>query len=542
MQRAAWIGLIAVAAVAGLAVGRKSGDASGGTRFDVPLRASGGRSALKVDLHAPAGNPTSTLVVFLQGNDPGEPDERPDFAAEVADAFLRKEAAVAAIDFRISQEISPREGAAAAANAIAELGANYARVVLIGRGIGAWAAVTLALDGRLFQEAGFDQTKVKGVVAMRGPYELTGDDMDPAAFAKKDAPPVILLSGGSDGDNWPRVDRTFAKRLTKAGVHVERYIVPYRDQRALTHWSGADNDVGDLVTSFAFNGPAKLEPDSGALEMEQRWWSNAPLDDAEFRADAAKVKSGPVDAELKKTLDILFKIYPYMLWQMPGKSFDYVDLSAWLASRPESEVGKGDWLVVTNLRGEQLYYPRKLIEELKPVLVVGLDDETNLYRLFGYYRLRHAYSWKKGEEPMPLMIRPLGAFLHFPTPPPADLANRTYAPFGLTSKSFHWQADDPLKNARTLSASILPTVIGSEGCLKCHSFRGEGAKAHHMLSSNGQTYGAFALSLEEYPKQVLQNFLFDQPTVAKGFDVTPLMVDRPIAQEIFDAVNASPKP
>ena len=148
--------------------------------------------------------------------------------------------------------------------------------------------------------------------------------------------------------------------------------------------------------------------------MQQRWEEHPPLDLERLpRRRQARFTRYPVDAAFKKTTDLVFTRYPYVLNQLPNKTYEAIDLMTWLAARPESEVGKGDYLTIANGRDEQLYYTRAELEELKPVIVVGLDDEPNPYKLFGYYRLKHAYSWKKGEEPMPIMIRPLGAFLHF---------------------------------------------------------------------------------------------------------------------------------
>jgi hypothetical protein len=219
-----------------------------------------------------------------------------------------------------------------------------------------------------------------------------------------------------------------------------------------------------------------------------------------------------------------------------------MDLLAYLAKRPESEVGKGDWLVVSNIRGESQYFAREVLEKTRPVIVVGLDDEDNLYRIFTFYRLKRAYSWIKGEEPMPVMIRPLGAFLHFRTPPPEDLRNATFAAFGLDGASFHWMDHDPLAPVRSLTGGLREAMIGTQGCLKCHAFRGAGARAHHVLADSGKPYGAFALPLEEYPTDVLRRFLFEQEKVANGFGVVPLPVEHDVARQLFDTVEREKSP
>jgi hypothetical protein len=155
--------------------------------------------------------------------------------------------------------------------------------------------------------------------------------------------------------------------------------------------------------------------------------------------------------------------------------------------------------------------------------------------------LKRAYSWIKGEEPMPMMIRPLGAFLHFRTPPAEDdlsgLRNATYAPFGLDKSSFHWMDKDPLAPVRSITGGLREAMIGAQGCLKCHAFRGAGARAHHALAESGKPYGAFALPLEEYPTEVLRRFLFEQDKLAQSFGVVPLPVERDVARELFEMVR-----
>jgi hypothetical protein len=225
---------------------------------------------------------------------------------------------------------------------------------------------------------------------------------------------------------------------------------------------------------------------------------------------------------------------------LPRKTYQAIDLLDYLARRPESEVGKGAFLVVSNIRGETQYFAREVLEKTRPVIVVGLDDEDNLYRVFTFYRLKRAYSWIKGEEPMPMMIRPLGAFLHFRTPPAeyvSDLRNATYAPFGLDATSFHWVDKDPLAPVRSMTGGLREAMIGTQGCLKCHAFRGSGARAHHALADSGKPFGAFALPLEDYPTDVLRRFLFEQEKVARSFGVVPLPVEQNVARELFDMVN-----
>ena len=256
-----------------------------------------------------------------------------------------------------------------------------------------------------------------------------------------------------------------------------------------------------------------------------------------FRKDPRAITTYPVDDALRETVMPLFGEEWFDRSPLPCKTYQAIDLLGYLAARPKSEVGEGDWLVVSNLRGEQQYFPREVLKKTQPVIVVGLDDEDNLYRLFTFYRMKRAYSWIESDERMPVMIRPLGAFLHFRTPPPAHLRTKTYAPFGLDATSFHWVKDDPLAPLRSLAGGLREAMIGKQGCLNCHSFRGVGARAHHVQALDGKPYGAFGLPLEDYPSDVLWRFLFEQDAVAKSFGVVPLRLEKPVAGQIFELVS-----
>jgi hypothetical protein len=514
---------------------------------------------VSVDLYTPPGSSKrAPLVVLLQGNEPSQPDERLAFAASIGESLQRKGVATAAVSFDIHDGDTLRARAAEVAGIVREAtGARDAtRLVLAGRGLGAWMAAMLALDPRLLHGAGMDPKRVDGVIAIRGTYDLgkaalaghpdaaflrasVGDrkESSPITFVRADAPPFLILSGGQDQDSWARIARPFARALRNAGArNVDDFVVPERDAHSIAHWAGRGNDLGDLVFGFVASGPREL-PIDNPFGVRRRWGVRPPLDLLEFRKDPSAITTYPADDQLRQTLTLLFGPMPYELYPLPGKTYQAIDLLDYLARRPASEVGKGNWLVVSNMRGESQYFTREVLEKTRPVIVVGLDDEDNLYRVFDFYRLNRAYSWIKGEEPMPMMIRPLGAFLHFPTPPPDDVRNATFAPFGLDATSFHWVEQDPLAPVRSLTGGLREAMIGTQGCLKCHAFRGAGARSHHALAESGKPYGAYALPLEEYPTDVLRRFLFEQDKVAESFGVVPIPVEQSVARQLFDVVE-----
>jgi acetyl esterase/lipase len=569
---ARWLGfgLVAVMLVVGTQFvwSRRERDAGGPPRATVTyawLQRHGPRGPnVTVDLYAPTGSGRrAPLVVLLQGNEPSQPDERLAFAASIGDSLQRRGVATAAISFNIRDGYTLRTCAAEVAEIVHEVTRTreHGRLVLVGRGLGAWMASMLALDQRLLAGAGIDPRRVDGVIALRGTYDLADPALDghpdaaflrtsaddrrecsPIAYARADAPPFLILSSGQDEEGWARLGRSFARALRRAGARdVDCFVVPERDAHSIMHWSGKANLLGELVFRFVAFGHEELPVDN-PFGVRRRWDERPPLDLSEFRKDPGAIRTFPVDDELHRTLMLLFGTMPYELFQLPGKTYQAIDLLDYLAQRPESEVGKGHWLVVSNLRGETQYFARELLEKTRPVVVVGLDDEDNLFRVSAFYRLKRAYSWMRGEEPMPTMIRPLGAFLHFRTPPPADLRNETYAPFGLDASSFRWVDTDPLAPTRAMRGGLREAMIGAQGCLKCHTFRGAGARAHHTRADSGEPYGAFALPLEEYPTDVLRRFLFEQESVARSFGVVPLPVEPEVAQQLLDVVSREKSP
>ena len=100
----------------------------------------------------------------------------------------------------------------------------------------------------------------------------------------------------------------------------------------------------------------------------------------------------PVDAGVKAMLARVFRDSMYELDAWPQDSYASID-RAYLASRPAGEVGAGEYLVITNFRGEKLYLTKRDMQRYRPVVVVGVDDERNLYRLFTTYRIERDYPW-----------------------------------------------------------------------------------------------------------------------------------------------------
>ena len=168
------------------------------------------------------------------------------------------------------------------------------------------------------------------------------------------------------------------------------------------------------------------------------------------------------------------------------------------------------------------------------MIVVGIDDEKNLFRFGVFYRALREYSWKPGPQP-PMMARPVGAFIYFLKEPPAHLAPRA-GYYALTVDSFKLVAEDPLAPLADLPRAVYETLTFRNGCVYCHGFRAMTAKSHHSLAATGAARGGFALPLESYPAQVWKAFMFDQINVAKKIGASPNPVDEDAREALYKLV------
>ena len=92
------------------------------------------------------------------------------------------------------------------------------------------------------------------------------------------------------------------------------------------------------------------------------------------------VRAYPVDGRFKKTLAFIYRDRKEELQEWPLKQFHAIDLFALLNALPREQVGEGAYIILTNVRGERQVWQRKQIEAYKPVIVIGIDDEKNLFR------------------------------------------------------------------------------------------------------------------------------------------------------------------
>ena len=153
---------------------------------------------------------------------------------------------------------------------IARYGGDPARIGIAGHSAGAHSVATLALDPQWLTAAGAPGA-VKAAVGLSGPYDFypfTGRaiaamgqwprpaETQPLTYARKDAPPMMLVTGTADTTVRPKNARNLFRRLTEAGA-----VVVEKEYPGLGH-----EDVA-MALSLPFRRKATVLDDSSAFLM-----------------------------------------------------------------------------------------------------------------------------------------------------------------------------------------------------------------------------------------------------------------------------------
>ena len=201
-----------------------------------------------LDIYQPPGPPSQApLVVFLYGGSWRTGDKG--MYPFVARPLAARGAVVVVPNYRLYPEVAfptflqdnARAVAWAAAHATA-LGADPRRIFIVGHSAGAYNAAMLALDPSLLADAGYDRSRLAGVVGLAGPYDflpITGEDIKPVFASVADGPlsqpvtyvdgrnpPLLLLAGENDTTVNPRNTVSLAAKVHAAGGDASARILP----------------------------------------------------------------------------------------------------------------------------------------------------------------------------------------------------------------------------------------------------------------------------------------------------------------------------
>jgi len=195
----------------------------------------GDRPRQRLDVYRPPYDPEAEppVVVFFYGG-AWSSGNRDDY--RFVGQFLASQGFTVVIpDYRLRPEVAfpafLEDGARVlrwTQDHIAIQGGDPRRIFLIGHSAGAYNAMMLALDRRYGAAAGFDATRIRGVVGLAGPYDFTlhtdllrwvfgaasdPRDTQPVNFAASGAPPILLVTGDKDDTVNPENSRSLARHL-----------------------------------------------------------------------------------------------------------------------------------------------------------------------------------------------------------------------------------------------------------------------------------------------------------------------------------------
>ncbi len=179
------------------------------------------------------------LVVFIYGGtwSSGSKDEYPFVARPLA----RRGVIVVVPDYRLYPDVvfpsfldDNAQAVAWAFAHAAELGADPARIVLMGHSAGAFNVGMLALDQHYLAAAGITRDRLAGAIGLAGPYHFLPTD-DKAAIpvfgpyntpANGHNPPLFLAAGTEDTTVMPRNTTDLAARIRDRGGPVTARLYP----------------------------------------------------------------------------------------------------------------------------------------------------------------------------------------------------------------------------------------------------------------------------------------------------------------------------
>jgi hypothetical protein len=349
-------------------------------------------------------------------------------------------------------------------------------------------------------------------------------------------PPVLLLAAERDIPGYVPGALAFAASLRERGREpAEVFLALGRDHVSLLDLTDARNPTRAHVLSFLQVG----DPGEDLRELfaARRVWRDPPLSTEGFWRDKSLVRSFAADERFLRVANLLF--------QGPGGSarrlvraqrYFAVDLFDWLEALGRERTGAGSFLTLSNARGEQAVFPVEEIRRMAPRLVIGIDDERNLFKIVDLYHTLREYSWR-GEGPRFLsMARPLGGFLLFPAEEPRALGSRVFGRYALTPESFRFSETDPWRAVRDLPDPLAPALTLDFACVACHSLRGAGGRAGHLRARDATLVGGFGLALEEYPAEVWRRYVFEQKRVAAEIGADPVPLEGEIARRLYELV------
>ncbi len=521
-----------------------------------------------LDLHLPdTATADAPLLVYIPGGFWAEPEQGFLLTQESINQLTGRGIAVAQLRFRNAPEhMHPAQINDVAAalsfliNKASEYGYNADNIYLLGHSSGGHLAALLAQDLQYLGQYNLNPMQLAGVVIISGIFDVSesaiispqqgalyekafGKDADirklasPVSYIKEKLPPMMFLSAEQDLPGFSVNARKYMYKIRAAGnTHAYFHVMSRNTHLSSILLHQQDNPVLRYLLAF-------MNVDTGGeffhkRLLARRHWHEPSLTTADFWQYKNLIKSHMVDERFAQSLLRLFQGNSYMLNAWPLEQFHAINLFDFLDATQQN---KGQYLVTKNMRDERLYFDLEKLKPYQPVVVIGLDDEQNLFRLAVFYQTRREYSWLTDKQPRPLSVRPLGAFLYFLKPPPDEFIPKHLSIYSMTSDSFTRVEQDPLAWLWKLPEVLHPVFTDQNGCVSCHAYNGMTAQSHHTDAMTLKDHGGFARPLTSYPAGVWREFVFNQEAVAAQIGVVANSMRSEVQQPLFDLIENARK-
>jgi acetyl esterase/lipase len=230
----------------------------------------------RLDVYAPAGAKGAPVVVSIHGGALREGDKAGQ--AYVGHLLAKAGFVAVVINYRLSPGVMHPAHVEDAAHAVAwarthatEYGGDPQKLFVIGHSAGAYLAALLALDPKYLAAYQMSAKDLKGLVPVSAffyvdrtgvapdrPKDVWGSDVavwkasSPAAYLRKDAPPMLLLYADGDAD-WRRQQQTdFQTDMKKAGAsNVETRMITGRDHSSIWgRMKNANDETAAAIVAF----------------------------------------------------------------------------------------------------------------------------------------------------------------------------------------------------------------------------------------------------------------------------------------------------
>ncbi|MCZ6644163.1 MAG: hypothetical protein O7F71_21520, partial [Gammaproteobacteria bacterium] len=322
--------------------------------------------------------------------------------------------------------------------------------------------------------------------------------------------PKLLVVAEADADaELVYQSRRTATLLSKRGVPATFMFMPNGELRSTNMGPMAQ----DIILHF-FGLPSSKTEFMALLDAYLAWRS-PPFDNQPFRSHFDLLESYRLDSSVEGLFRYFFRNQLHELKQWKFDNYLAFDLLKFRdRTAPDAR-----YLTLANRRGQQYYLDLDRYAAYEPVIIVGVDDEPNMYRFVWFYRTHKMYTW---EEDVPeISARSLGPVLHFRKRVPDDLTIPLLLRSALSLDGITFSHDNPLAEIAAYSDTIRKVITSENKCVYCHPIGTKTARAYHLNALSGKPQGGYGLPLSEYPDHVMRAFLFDQKKVADTIGMIP---------------------